>query len=215
MARNPEKDRQAEAQRKQQILEVGFKLFSEQGIEAVSMNAVAAAAGVCSTTLFNYYQTKEKLVVSISGMVWSKVWQEELNSVGPEAYAQMSAYEMNRHYTECIIRIYQEQPDLLRFSSDYKTFICRQHAKLEDLKEHLDPLHPIQEHFHHAYLRAQTDHSIRTDISEEVLFTAIAVSMLATAERYAQGIVWADRGVEDHTQELRIAQDALLSWLKD
>ena len=45
-----------------------------------------------------------------------------------------------------------------------------------------------------------------------MLFTSVAVGMLALAERYAQGIVWASRGEEDHAQELIIAQEMILAW---
>lgn len=214
MPRNIEKDTQEEVRRRQQILEAGFRLFSEQGIENVSMNAVAAAAGVGPTTLFKYYQTKEKLVVAISGMAWSKVWQASYAQIGLEQFAQLSAYEMIRNYTDNMIRLYQQQPALLRFSGNYKTFINRQHTQPDALKEHLEPLESIHSVFRIAYQRAQTDHSIRTDIPEDVLFTTIAIGMLSMAERYAQGIVWASRGEEDHTQELQIAQEMILSWCK-
>ena len=76
MPRNPEKDIREEALRRKQLLEAGFALFSEQGIESVSMNAVAQAAGVGPTTLFKYYQTKERLVIAISAMAWKRVWQD-------------------------------------------------------------------------------------------------------------------------------------------
>lgn len=212
LARNIEKDRHEEARRRKHILESGLKLFSEQGIESVSMNAVAAASGVGPTTLFKYYQNKEKLVISISAMAWKNIWQETLSQYGEEDYSKFSAREMIRIYTSSIIRIYQERPELLRFSGNYKTFLCRQDIQAGALREHLDPLKPMQTMFYQAYMRAKTDHSIRTDISEEVLFTTVAIGMLAIAERYAQGIIWADRGETDHTQELQIAQEMILNW---
>ena len=176
------------------------------------MNAVAEAAQVGPTTLYSYYKTKEKLVVSISGMVWSEVWQQAIARRGVDGFSKQSAMTLLRFYTDRIIALYRERPLLLRFSGNYKTFINRQHTKVEDLKEHLDPLKLIQAVFHQAYVRAQTDHSIRTDIPEDVLFTSVAVGMLALAERYTQGIVWASRGEEDHTQELIIAQEMILNW---
>lgn len=212
MPRNIEKDIQEESRRRNQILEAGFRLFSEQSIEAVSMNAVAEAAGVGPTTLFKYYRSKEKLVISISGKVWSEVWQKSYTQVGAERFAGFSAMELIRYYTDSMIRLYREQPEILRFSGNYKSFICRQRTKVEDLKEHLDPLEGIHDLFRAAYARARTDHSIRTDIAEDVLFTTIAIGMLAIAERYAQGIVWASRGAEDHTRELRIAREMILAW---
>lgn len=211
MPRNVEKDIQAEAQRRKHILESGLKLFSEQGIESVSMNAVAAEAGVGPTTLFKYYQNKEKLVIAISGMAWKKVWQETLARYGEE-FSNFTALEMIRVYTSNLIEIYKVRPELLRFSGNYKTFLCRNRTQAEALSEHLDPLKPIQTIFHRAYIRAKTDHSIRTDVSEDVLFTSVAIGMLAIAERYAQGIIWADRGEADHTEELRIVQEMILNW---
>lgn len=215
MPRNIEKDIQEEARRRKRILKAGLELFSEQGIETVSMNAVAAAADVGPTTLFKYFQTKEKLVISISGMAWGEVWQEQISVYGVERYSELTAYEMIRNYTDVMIRLYRERPQLLRFSGNYKTFICRQHMKVEDLREHLDPLEPIRDLFHKAYLRAQEDNSIRTDVEENVLFSFVAVSMLALAERYAQGIVWTDRGEPDHSLDLQIAKNAILDWCTD
>lgn len=215
MPRNVKKDIYEETQRRKHILESGLKLFSEQGIESVSMNAVAAAAGVGPTTLFKYFQTKEKLVISISAMAWKNIWQETLSQYGEKVFSKFSAFEMIRIYTSNIIQIYREHPELLRFSGNYKTFICRQHTQTEALSEHLDPLKPIQTMFHLAYMRAKTDHSIRTDISEEVLFTSVAIGMLAIAERYAQGIVWADRGETEHIRELQIVQEMILNWCKE
>lgn len=212
MPRNIEKDLHEETRRRKHILESGLKLFSEQGIESVSMNAVAAAAGVGPTTLFKYFQNKEKLVISISGMAWKNVWRETLSQYGEKQFSEFTAYKMIRIYTSSLIHIYQEHPEILRFSGNYKTFICRQHTKVEALGEHLEPLKPIQTMFHQAYIRAKTDHSIRTDISEEVLFTSVAIGMLAIAERYAQGIIWADRGEKDHTRELQIVQEMILNW---
>lgn len=212
MPRNIEKDMQEEARRRKRILEAGLALFSERGIESVSMNAVAVAAGVGPTTLFKYYQTKEKLVIAISGTAWNDVWKEVLSYYGPDSYSKYTAYEMIRNYTDTMIHLYRERPNLLRFSGNFKTFICRQHTKNDDLSEHLDALEPIRAVFHNAYLRTQEDHSIRTDIPEDILFTSVAIGMLAIAERYAQGIVWADNDEENHESELKNAQRMILDW---
>ncbi|MCI5566229.1 MAG: TetR/AcrR family transcriptional regulator [Clostridiales bacterium] len=212
MPRNTEKDMIEESRRRERILAAGLQLFSTHGIENVAMNTVAKAADVGPTTLFKYYQTKERLVIAISAAAWSKVWRESVAQIGAEDFSRLSAFEMIRRYTDCIIAIYQHQPALLRFSGDYKTFICRQQAQPEELQEHLEPLRAIQAMFHTAFMRAQVDHSIRTDIPEDVLFTAVAIGMLATAERYAQGIVWAGGERPEHLRELRATQEMILLW---
>ena len=215
MPRNPEKDIREEALRRKQLLEAGLELFSEQGIESVSMNAVAAAAGVGPTTLFKYYQTKERLVIAISAMAWTRVWENVVAQYGSDRLSKATAYALIRLYTDCVICLYEQQPALLRFSGNYKTFLCRQHTRTQDLQAHPEPLRPIREIFHAAYLRAKEDHSIRTDISEDVMFTIVAIGMLSAAERYAQGIIWASHTTANYTGELRIMQEMLLNWCVD
>ncbi len=212
MPRNPEKDIREEALRREQILEAGLALFSGQGIESVSMNAVAAAAGVGPTTLFKYFQTKERLVISISAAAWKRVWENVTAQYGAEKLSKATAYELIHFYTDWMILLYQQQPALLRFSGDYKTFLCRRHTQAQELREHLEPLQPIRELFHAAYLRAAEDCSIRTDVPEEAMFVVVAIGMLSAAERYAQGIIWAGHTDADYIGELRLTQEMILSW---
>ena len=94
MPRNTQQDIRAEALRRERILMAGLRLFSQQGIERVSMNMVAQAAGVGPTTLFKYYKSKENLVVAISAMAWAEEWRLALEHYGPEMQETMTAYEL-------------------------------------------------------------------------------------------------------------------------
>jgi AcrR family transcriptional regulator len=48
----------------ERILAAADKLFYEQGIRAVGVDAVAAEAGVSKRTLYNYYPTKDELIAA-------------------------------------------------------------------------------------------------------------------------------------------------------
>ena len=78
MPRNIERDEKEAMRRKEQLMEAGFRLFSQYGIENVSLQRVADAAEVGVATLYNYYQTKVKLVIAISGKIWGALWNEVL-----------------------------------------------------------------------------------------------------------------------------------------
>ena len=99
-------------------------------------------------------------------------------------------------------------------SFSYKNFIYHEGIEEEPLGEHLDELEPLRAMYHKLYEQAKVDHSIRTDLSEQELFTTVAIAMLAVAERYAQGIVWANDHKTDHTQELKYLKEMLLMWCK-
>ena len=191
MARNTERDEREATRRKEQLMKAGFKLFSENGIENVSLQKVADAADVGVATMYKYYQTKVKLVVAISGKIWGDIWKSVLAQNGPDFFENFTAYEYIEFYLDMIIRLYREKPEMLRFSNNYKNFI-----------------------YHKLYEQAKVDHSIRTDLSEQELFTTVAIAMLAVAERYAQGIVWANDHKTDHTQELKYLKEMLLMWCK-
>lgn len=47
------------------LLETAARLFAEQGVEAVSMSAVAAAAGVGKGTLYRHFPSKEALCYAL------------------------------------------------------------------------------------------------------------------------------------------------------
>ena len=52
MARNTERDEREATRRKEQLMKAGFKLFSENGIENVSLQKVADAADVGVATMY-------------------------------------------------------------------------------------------------------------------------------------------------------------------
>jgi AcrR family transcriptional regulator len=57
------RDRKKEATRIQ-IIQAGVELFSKHGIEAVTVDQIAEAADVGKGTIYNYFQTKEDVVVA-------------------------------------------------------------------------------------------------------------------------------------------------------
>lgn len=213
MARNVQRDEREMERRKNQLLDAGFKLFSENGIEAVSLLKVAETAEVGAATLYNYYQNKVNLVTAISARMWNRIWLDYIDRNGSDCLEQRTAYENIEAYADEIIRIYVEQPEVLRFSSDFKTFICREKIEMEQVALQFETLKPISNLFHECYKKAKTDKSVRMDISEQEIFTTVALSMLGMAERYAQGIVWAMREDNDYTKELNNLKEMLLKWV--
>lgn len=96
MPRNIERDKREADRRKNQLIEAGFRLFSQNGIETVSLQKVADAANVSPATMYKYFLTKEKLLIAISAKVWDEVWQEALGDPGT------NHFEHGRHQKSCV-----------------------------------------------------------------------------------------------------------------
>ena len=178
MGRNSERDEREAIRRKNQLIHAGFELFSANGIETVSLNAVAEKADVGVATMYNYFQSKINFVIAISTKIWGEMWEETRES----------------------------------FSD--KTFLHREGVTQEQYKGQIEALDSIWHLFQLKYNEAKLNKCIRTDIPEEELFSSVTVTMLSMAERYAQGIVWANTQNSNHCKELIHLKEMILGWVK-
>ena len=214
MTRNAERDKLEAERRKTQLIEAGFELFARYGIESVSLSAVAKKADVAASTMYKYFQNKASLAVAISARIWSDVWTTSREQQGANTLAQMDPYQLFELYANTIIGLYLERPQILRYSANYKTYICRENVPEGMLGEHLDPLRPIAELFLGSCKAAATGTPVRTDVSPEKMFSFLALTMLTMAERYAQGLVWTEVPEGAHADDLMQLKNLLLTWMK-
>lgn len=214
MPRNEERDRREAEQRKSQLIEAGFELFSRHGIESVSLSAVAERAGVPASTMYKYFQNKVNLAVAISGRIWSDVWQTALGASGAAALANMGPCQLFETYADVIISLYRSRPQVLRYSGNCKTFIRRENVPQDALGEHLDPLKSMEQLFVASCRAAAGTGALRADVDAGELYSFVALTMLTMAERYVQGIVWTDASAADHAADLVRLKVMLSAWMK-
>ena len=62
MSRNRDLDESIKAERKLIAMNSAFRLFSEKGIDRVTMPEIAADSGVARQSLFRYFSNKTELV---------------------------------------------------------------------------------------------------------------------------------------------------------
>src|ERR1700681_911104 len=63
----PQRERSDAARHRQQVLEAAARLFAERGVQAVTMEEIAQAAGVGKGTLYRRYAGKGQLVLALMG----------------------------------------------------------------------------------------------------------------------------------------------------
>ncbi len=66
----------AKATCRTQIIKAGIRLFGERNIDAVTVDEIAAAADVGKGTIYNYFRTKEDIVVAFMADFERKVHAE-------------------------------------------------------------------------------------------------------------------------------------------
>jgi AcrR family transcriptional regulator len=111
----PPKERADAARNRAAVLEAAARLFAEKGVEAVSMDQVAAAAGVGKGTLFRRFGDKSGLAVALLD-ARERVLQEAILHGPPPLGLGAAADERLIAFVDAYFTYLLEHLDLIRMS---------------------------------------------------------------------------------------------------
>ena len=194
----------------QRILEAGFRLFSERGIEPVTMPEVAKASGVGRATLFRYFTTKLDLVVAIATWKWGEyiTWHNSL--ISPKDQEKMTGAEQLRFYLDSFLDLYRNHSDILRFNYNFNSYLRYEQGTQKQKEPYMNLVDDLGTQFHTLYERGRKDGTLRTDIPEATMFSSSFHIMLAAVTRYAVGLVVVYENGGAPEGELVMLEDLLL-----
>jgi AcrR family transcriptional regulator len=198
-------------ERRARMLEAGFRLFAEKGIESVSMQETADACRIGIATLYRYFNTKLAFVIAIGAKKWAEYFEEVEAEFARRGGELMNAAEELDFYLNAYILLYREHPEVLRFNQNFNGYVLHEHATPEQLRDYLLAVEPFRRKFHRLYEKGLRDGSIRTEEPEQIMFNATMHIMLAVCGRFAQGVLYQSDDPEDLTRELIILKRMILS----
>jgi AcrR family transcriptional regulator len=132
--RDKAKDEAEKAVRRQRAMESGFRLFSEKGIDQVTMPDIAEDSGVARPSLYRYFSTKVDLVIAIGTWKWEEYFQENALRVPKEQLAKMNAREYLEFYLDSFLDLYRNHRDMLRFNHFFNSYVENEHATAEQMR---------------------------------------------------------------------------------
>ncbi len=208
--RNLEKDEIEMTARREAMIEKGFQLFAQMGIEAVGMQEVANACGLGIATLYRYYKTKLALVLDIGVKKWEEYTEYILAFRKVRGADAMTAAEELEFYLDFYIELYQNHKNLLRFNQNFNSFVLHEGATKEQLAPYAASIGMFGKLFHGVYEKGKRDGTIRTDMPEDKMFAATAHIMMAVGVRYAQGLLYSADNEADRTEEYTLLKRMIL-----
>jgi len=208
--RNKEKDAAQMAAKRQAFLDAAFELFTEKGIEAVSLDSIAQKSGFGIATLYRHFTNKASLVVDLATQKWEDYIRGYDSTVSRENKAHMTGAEYLRYYLDSFLDLYRNHREMLRFNYDLNSFLRRQEQDRGYLKPYLLVVDGLGEAFHEVYERGVRDGTLNTDISETTMFSSSFHIMLAAVTRYAVGLVYILEQGSDPETELVMLEKLLL-----
>ena len=146
------------------VLEAAVRLFSEQGIDATSMDAIAARSGVSKATIYKHWPDKDALAMEV--LVWLYRLDEEVRpvehgSLREDLIAALS-YRPVEHHPKERERI---MPHLIAYSARNQTFGKAWRAKV--VVRHTAYLARVLKS---AMDRGEIDSSLSMDVAVALLF---------------------------------------------
>lgn len=210
--RNAERDAKEMTAKREIMLQTGFKIFSEQVIEAVSMQDVANACNIGIATLYRYFATKLDFVIAIGTRKWEDYYIEVEEAYRDSGGEKMNAAQEFNFYLEAYITLYKNHKDILRFNKNFDTYVRHEAATAEQMKPYNKAVNVFARKFHTVFLKAEHDGTLRTDIPEEKLFISSMYIMLPIAAKYAEGLVYPEEETNhDMTEELIALKNMILN----
>ncbi|MBQ6364906.1 MAG: TetR/AcrR family transcriptional regulator [Oscillospiraceae bacterium] len=198
-------------EKKQHILETAFTLFSERGIEQVTMPEIADASKVGRATLYRYFETKLDLVLTITTSKWETYIKAYRASVPAERVAQMTAGENLRFFMDSFLDLYRNHRDVLRFNYNFNSYMRYAAVPREKQQSYLLMIEHLRTQFHRIYVRGLMDGTLNTQIGEDEMLSSIFHIMLAAVTRFSIGLIYAPENGSDPEKELVILEELLLS----
>jgi AcrR family transcriptional regulator len=184
-----------------------LRIFAENGIEKVTMNDVARAAGIAVSSLYRYYSSKPKLVLAISTWAWTAYAEENEKQEAALGKLDRTAAEMFDFYLERFVDLYRAHKDLLRFNQFFNIYQARGEISREEMQPYLDMIHRLEKRFGRLYRKALEDGTLRTEMPEKEMFSATLHLMMAVITRYAVGLAY---NGEMAAGELRMQKEMLM-----
>ena len=187
MGFDPKQDALQKEETNRRILDAGFYIFSEKSIDKVSMANVANKAGIGIATLYRYYRTKPELVVAVGTHVWSNFIRDYTPIRNDD---KMTAVEELEFFLDSFLELYKNHKKLLCFNQFFNIYIRNEAVPKKALNSYNEMVDKLAIRFHRIYVKGENDKTLRTEMSEKVMFLSIVHLMLAAVTRYAIGLVY-------------------------
>lgn len=213
------------AARIEHIIECTFDLFSEDGIESITMNDIAEQAEIGVATLYRYFSTKEDLAIDVAVYAW-RMEEETFRKVfSSEAYDSLNGFEQLKVLLGIFPTALTSQSKFFRFIYYFDSFVKRESVSVERLNNYEQAISSLKDIVMKAIEKGENDGSINTKkssnpliagASAETLYFAIMHALFSIAQKLSLSgeMLYMDRAVKPRAQ-MELLVNMLLESIKN
>ena len=187
-------------------MEKGFELFTERGIESVTMQEIADASLVGRATLFNYFNSKVDLVIAIGSWKWKEYIERKAEESKQFDREKRTGAELLSNYLDAFLEQYRSYRSNLRFNYNFNSYLRSERATPEQMEPFMQVVNKLAVLFHGVYKRGMKS------VSEEEMFSGCFHITLAAATRYAVGLVYISENIDPEKELVMLKRLLFLEY---
>ncbi len=197
------------AAKRREFIEKAYELFCEKSIDTVSLQDIANETNYGIATLYRYFTNKHTLVVEVAACKWEEFLNDNRTRRPKVDFSDMTGAQIFDFFLESFIELYRNNRDLLRYNQLFNIYIKVEHVSLDSMKPYQMIIDNLKSRFHIMYEKGMEDHTLKSEIVEEEMFSTTLHLMLAAVTRYAVGLVYVPENGFDPEKELNTLKEAL------
>lgn len=152
--------------------------------------------------------------MELGALKWNQFAKEIRRNYEEQNCVKKTAYGEFCFFIDSYLLLYKKHQDLLRFNASFDQFVLHEHASPEALTEYYNSVTQFSDLFHEAWEKAQTDHTLRTDIPEQQLFVGTMYMMLTMMQKLASGLIYPQETDTLIPEILKMEQQMVLEYVK-
>lgn len=118
------------------ILEKGFELFSESGIDNVTMNNIAEEANIGVASLYRYFVTKEELAIQCATKMWQTQQEKAQGFFSSKEYLEKKGLSQVESIFQYFESSFDNTQKFYRFIYYFDSYIKRQNIPTSSLQNY-------------------------------------------------------------------------------
>ena len=212
-----EEQNELKTSRINRILESAFNLFSEKGIDTITMNDIASTAEIGVASLYRYFATKDEIAIRTAIWAWNKQKDVILPALQSDSYDSLKGYQQIEKIFKMFVDLYDKEKTFLRFIYFFDSYINRQKISYERLFDYEGMIAVVQDIVANAISKGLTDGSISAeykDHEKDLYFTSMHSLFSLSQKLSLAGNMLAMDSAVNGTDQMRILADLLLKAIK-
>ena len=187
------------------------ELLQEKGIENVKMTDVARKANLGVASMYRYFETKEKLIITCAVKMWEKVIESIMPAFCTTEYSTLCGFEKIKRILSVYKTLFDEHKDFVRFVARFDSYCLNNSIETDKLADYEKLFSLLYEYFSEAFDLGITDGSIRADVDRRVFYLTCNHALMAVVQKLVSGEILAQDNFADST-EIDIMIDIFITY---